>query len=171
MSDKTIEQLQEEIVKLKDKNTQLLAEKRSAQAQRDEIAEKLAAVEQDHKATADRLEYLTVQLPREEVLEQVGMPNYGPSLWREITYHFEVVRNDDGQDMLHDKEGQPLLLDDKPVAFDVAGIRKLYESGTLPTIGAMIKGGGATGGGATGGKPTMQKTGQQEQKATQFGMR
>lgn len=148
---KTVEQLQDEIQKLKDKNTQLLSEKRAAVAQRDEMAEKLAAVEKERDETTARLDYLTIQLPRDEILQAAAVEDAAEMLWRELSHHVDVVRDDDGQDYLHDKEGKRLEYEGQPVKFDVKGVRSLYESGTVKTIGRLIKGSGATGGGATGG--------------------
>lgn len=147
---KTVEQLQDEIQKLKDKNTQLLNEKRAAVAQRDEMAEKLAAAEKQRDETTARLDYLTIQLPRDEILQAAAVEDSAETLWRELSHHVDVVRDDDGQDYFHDKEGKRLEHEGQPVKFDVKGVRSLYDSGAVKTIGRLLKSSGATGGGATG---------------------
>lgn len=149
---KTVEQLQDEIQKLKDKNTQLLSEKRAAVAQRDEMAEKLAAVEKQRDETTARLDYLTIQLPRDEILQAAAVEDSAEILWRELSHHVDVVRDDDGQDYLHDKEGKRLEHEGQPVKFDVKGLNALYDSGAVKTIGRLLKSSGATGGGATGAR-------------------
>lgn len=149
---KTVEQLQDEIQKLKDKNTQLLSEKRAAVAQRDEMAEKLAAVEKQRDETTARLDYLTIQLPRDEILQAAAVEDSAEILWRELSHHVDVVRDDDGQDYFHDKEGKRLEHQGQPVKFDVKGLNALYDSGAVKTIGRLLKSSGATGGGATGAR-------------------
>jgi len=172
MTDKTVDQLQEEIQKLQDKNTQLIAEKRKAQSERDEVAERLASVEKERDEVAGKYHHLTVELPRQEVLESVAVDGAADLLWRELTHHYDVVRNDEGQDVLHDKEGQPLELNGQPLLLDVDGIRKLHESGRVRTIGNLIKGSGATGGGATGGSRSTPRQAKPSADApVRFGMR
>ena len=173
MTDKTTEQLQEELDKLKDKNTQLLAEKRKAQTERDELAERLASVEQERDTVAGKYHHLTVEMPRQDILESVAVDGAADLLWRELTHHYDVVRAEDGQDVLHDKEGQPLEIKGKPVLLDRDGIRRLWESGSLPSIGRLILGLGSVGGGATGtgiGVRTESKQ-QPRQQNAQFGLR
>lgn len=149
---KTVDQLQDEIQKLKDKNTQLLNEKRAAQTQRDELADKLADTETRLGESSARLDYLTIQLPREEILEAASMPGAADMLWRELNHHFDVVRAEDGQDVLHQKDGQPLEIKGAPVCLTVEGLGSLFDSGTLKTIGRLLKGNGPRGGGAVGGR-------------------
>lgn len=149
---KTVEQLQDEIQKLKDKNTQLLSEKRAAVAQRDEMAEKLAAVEKERDETTARLDYLTIQLPRDEILQAAAVEDSAEILWRELSHHVDVVRDDDGQDYFHDKEGKRLEHEGQPVTLTVKGLNALYDSGAVKTIGRLLKSSGATGGGATGSR-------------------
>ena len=149
---KTVEQLQDEIQKLKDKNTQLLSEKRAAVAQRDEMAEKLAAAEKQRDETTARLDYLTIQLPRDEILQAAAAEDSAEMLWRELSHHVDVVRDDDGQDYFHDKEGKRLEHEGQPVTLTVKGLNALYDSGTVKTIGRLLKSSGATGGGATGSR-------------------
>lgn len=172
---KTVDQLQDEIQKLKDKNTQLLNEKRAAQTQRDELAEKLADTETRLGESSARLEYLTIKLPRDEILEAACMPGAADMLWRELTHHYDVVRTDDGQDVLHQKDGQPLEIKGAPVCLTVEGLGSLYDSGALKTIGSLLKGSGATGGGAIGGRGThLSHTNQQKAaapKASGFGLK
>lgn len=149
---KTVEQLQDEIQKLKDKNTQLLSEKRAAVAQRDEMAEKLAAAEKQRDETTARLDYLTIQLPRDEILQAAAVEDSAEILWRELSHHVDVVRDDDGQDYFHDKEGKRLEHEGQPVTLTVKGLNALYDSGAVKTIGRLLKSSGATGGGATGSR-------------------
>ena len=168
----TVESLQVEIEKLKDKNTQLLNEKRAMQAQRDDLAEKLAAADELLGITTDRLEYITVQLPRNEVLEQCAVSGSAELLGRELNYHFDIVRGEDGRDMLHTKTGEPATVQGDPVELTEQGIRSLYESGALKTIGSLLKSSGATGGGATGSVGQFSTLPQRSTpKAVQFGMR
>lgn len=169
---KTIEQLQEELDKLKDKNSQLIAEKRKAQAEREEVAERLASVEKERDEVAGKYKHLTVDLPRMDLLEEVGMPGASELLWRELNHHYDVVRADDGQDYFHHKEGERLELEGKPVKFDKAGIHALYDTDTVKTIGRLIKGDGISGGGATGATARrLSSTNKPEAPKPQFGMR
>lgn len=169
---KTIEQLQEELDKLKDKNAQLIAEKRKAQSERDEVAERLASVEKERDEVAGKYKHLTVDLPRQDMLESVAMPGMSEVLQRELGHHYDIVRAEDGKDYFHGKDGQPLELEGKPVEFSADGITSLYNKCGLP-IGAMLRGSGATGGGATGGKRTHQERPSDRPAAppVRFGMR
>jgi len=172
MTDKTADQLQDEIQKLQDKNTQLLAEKRRAQAERDEIADRLASVEKERDEVAGKFKHLTVDLPRQDMLESVAMPGMSEVLQRELGHHYDVVRAEDGKDYFHGKDGQPLELEGKPVEFSAEGIASLHTKRGLP-IGTMLRGSGATGGGATGGKRTHQErpSDRPAAPAVSFGMR
>lgn len=155
-NEKTIEQLENEIQKLREKNVQLLSEKKQVQAQRDEAKSQLDAVSAERDDLAEKYNYLTVELPRQDVLEQVAMPGASDMLYRELTHHFNIAKDEEGQDVFQDKEGNPLEVEGEPVPFTADGIKTLYESGVMQTIGHLLAGSRACGGGAgnTSASPT-----------------
>ena len=167
----SVEQLQSEIEKLRDKNAQLISEKRKAQGERDSLQEQLQTITTERDAALSEVKRITIDLPRADVLESVAVDGMSEVLQRELEHHFDIVRSDDGKDVFH-KDGQPVEVEGKAVEFSADGIRVLYEKAGLK-IGAMLKGSGATGGGATGtgiGVRTESKQ-QPRQQNAQFGLR
>lgn len=172
MTDKTIEQLQDEIQRLQEKNAQLIAEKRKAQTERDEVADRLASVEKERDEVAGKYKHLTVDLPRLDVLEAVAMPGMSEVLQRELGHHYDVVRAELHRLAFQLERLAVLAVEIVLAIVSADGITSLYNKRGLP-IGAMLRGSGATGGGATGGKRTHQErpSDRPAAPAVSFGMR
>lgn len=153
-----VEQLREEIEKLKAKNGQLLDEKRKVKAANESAMEELEQIRKERDEAKAELHRLTVELPRQNMLEEIAMPDMADTLLREIT-HFYDIGEDDA--LVSKDSGEPLQLEipDKatgqndlvPVKLDQDGIKRIAEAKLIPSIRALIKGSGARGGGATGG--------------------
>tara|TARA_R110001592_G_scaffold44411_1_gene142955 strand:- start:494 stop:1009 length:516 start_codon:yes stop_codon:yes gene_type:complete len=168
----TIEELQAQIEKLKEKNFQLLDEKKKAQTQRDELAAEMEPLEKERDHLWGEIRRITVEQPRQELFEQVAMPDMAGAFERELTHHFDIARNDDGEDVLLNKDGSPLMLGEEPAKLSADTLGKLYKDGHIKALGALMKGSGATGGGATGaGTPHGSTSTKSPEPARQFGMR
>lgn len=166
----TLEEMKEGLEKLKSKNYQILEEKKKAQAERDELKQQLAATITERNLAQSELKRITVDQPRAEVLESIAVDGMAETLKRELEHHFEIVRADDGTDLFH-KDGKPVELDGKPVAFSAEGIQKINEKGIIK-IGSLIRGRGASGGNAQGGtKVTTNSTANNSAPRSQFGFR
>ena len=139
----------DDIQKLKDKISQLIEEKRKVQAERDSLRVQLEEITSENETNKHELHRILVEQPRFELLEEIAMPNMADVLQRELLYHFQIVRDDEGKDWIH-QEGQPVLLNEQPVPYSKEGIHKLQEAGRLK-VGTLLKGSGTTGGGALGG--------------------
>jgi len=156
-----VEQLREEIEKLKAKNGQLLDEKRKVKAANESAMEELEQIRKERDEAKAELHRLTVELPRQNMLEEIAMPEMAETLFREITHHYDIGEGD----ALIDKatgEALEVEINDKgervPVKLDPEGIKRLWECKLVPSIGGMIRGSGATGGGAAGGMRTPIQT-------------
>lgn len=147
-----VEQLQDEIEKLKAKNYELVGEKRKAKSDGEAAMAELEQARKERDEAKAELHRVTVELPRQNMLEEIAMPNMADTLFREITHHYEVGEDDA---LISKDSGEPLEIEipDKgrvPVKLDQDGIKRIAETKLIPSIRAMIKGSGATGGGATG---------------------
>ncbi|NVD36826.1 hypothetical protein [Marinobacter lutaoensis] len=156
-----VEQLREEIEKLKAKNGQLLDEKRKVKAANESAMEELEQIRKERDEAKAELHRLTVELPRQNMLEEIAMPEMAETLFREITHHYDIG---EGDALIDKATGEALQIEipDKgervPVKLDHEGIKRIAESKLIPSIRAMIKGSGATGGGATGGGTSTAAT-------------
>jgi FtsZ-binding cell division protein ZapB len=156
-----VEQLQDEIEKLKAKNYELVGEKRKAKSDGEAAMAELEQAQKERDEAKAELHRVTVELPRQNMLEEIAMPNMADTLFREITHHYDI-----GEDnALIDKatgEALEVEIPDKgervPVKLDPDGIKRLWECKLVPSIGGMIRGSGATGGGAAGGVRTPIQT-------------
>ena len=172
-----VEQLREEIEKLKAKNGQLLDEKRKVKAANESAMEELEQIRKERDEAKAELHRLTVELPRQNMLEEIAMPDMADTLLREITHFYDI-----GEDeaLIDKATGEPLVLEVKgekepvPVKLDKKGINLLYDEDVLPAVGSMIKGSGATGGGAPGGTRTPyipdEKDGKPAAPTRRFGL-
>lgn len=144
------ELMDDDIQPLKDKNAQLLDEKRKAKAEAAELAEQLAAVQAERDTLAGELRRITIEQPRAEMLAELTVDGMADTARREIEHHFQIT--DEGE--IH-REGEPVTveIDGKPTAlkYDAQGIKALHKAGLVPALGHMLKGHGSSGGGATGG--------------------
>lgn len=169
-----VEQLKEEIEKLKAKNYELVGEKRKAKADSEAATAELEQAQKERDEAKAELRRVTVELPRQNMLEEIAMPNMADTLLREITHHYDIG---EGDALVSKDSGEPLEVeipnkatgqnDRVPVKLDQDGIKRLYDCKVIPSIGALIKGSGARGGGATGGgTPTgSTPTGTQSESA------
>ncbi|WP_417522344.1 hypothetical protein [Marinobacter sp.] len=173
-----VAELKAEIEKLREKNAQLLNEKKKTAGSKDELAAQLEAITQERDEAKAELHRLTVEAPRWETLEQVAMPNMADTLLREILHYFDIG---EGEALISKETGEQFQITDPdqtgsekavPVKLDEDGIRMLYAHKVIPAVGAMIKGSGATGGGATGGRtPISTQPEPYNQKSTRrFGL-
>lgn len=162
---------QDQISKLKDKVAELLEEKRKIKADRDSLRAELEAVSAERDQAKAEVQRITIDQPRAEILEAAAVDGMAETLRRELEYHFEIIRADDGRDLFH-KDGQPVLVDDEPVPFTVEGINRLHDKG-LAKLGSLLKGNQASGGGAQGSKGGGNASSQPKPAAPrpQFGMR
>ncbi|GGY85408.1 hypothetical protein [Marinobacter zhanjiangensis] len=165
-----VEQLKEEIEKLKAKNYELVGEKRKAKADGEAATAELEQAQKERDEAKAKLQRVTVELPRQNMLEEVAMPNMAETLFREITHHYDIG---EGDALISKDSGEPLEVEipEKgervPVKLDQDGIRRIAENKLIPSIRAMIKGSGATGGGATGAgtSASTTQTGTQSESA------
>lgn len=156
---------QDEIQKLLDAKNQILDEKKQLKRAFEELQTKLDEVTGERDAVRADLERITIHQPRQELLEQVATEGRAGMLERELLHHFDLVRLDDGQDVLQ-KDGETVA------SFSPEGIDKLHKDGLVPGIGALLRGSGASGGGATGGSVNGAATTRTTQnKASGFGLR
>ncbi|WP_417579048.1 hypothetical protein [Nitrincola sp.] len=146
----TIEELKEGLEKLKNKNAQLLDEKKKVQAERDELKALLDSTEQAKAEALAEVKRITIDQPRAEVIETIAAEGMADMLKRELEHHFEIVRMENGKDVFQ-KDGEPVQIEGATVEFSEEGINKLYKAGTLKSLGRLIKGRQAAGGGAVGG--------------------
>lgn len=176
------EDLQVEVEKLRDKNAQLLSEKKQVVGERDDLAAAVEALEAERDHARGEIQRITVDQPRLDMLEDCAAPGMAAVLQRELYHHYDVVTQD-GRDVLHHKDGTPVttaIADSstgeevqKPVAFDPAGLDTLHDSDLLPGIGSMLRGSQASGGnapGSTGGAPG-QPSMDSRAKGVNFGFR
>jgi FtsZ-binding cell division protein ZapB len=169
-----IEELKDEIEKLKAKNYEIVGEKRKAKADGEAATAELEQAQKERDEAKAELRRVTVDLPRQNMLEEIAMPNMADTLLREITHHYDIG---EGDALLSRETGEPLQLeipnkatgqnDLVPVKLDQDGINRIAENKLIPSIRAMIKGSGATGGGAAGAGKHMDatKTGNQSEAA------
>ncbi len=172
MTDKTLEQLQDEIKLLTDKNAQLIAEKRKVQGERDEFAAQLTTLQAAADATQQSLEQITVHNPRMEIIDEVAAGGRAAILWRELNHHLNIERTADGVDVFTTKDGDPVLKDGEPVTLSREGIYKLESLGLVDGLATLIVGNGSSGGGVHGihtTKPLRSAVHEPEQQ--RFGMR
>lgn len=156
---------QDEIQKLADAKNQILDEKKQLKRAFEELQAKLEQVTGERDAAQGELERITIHQPRQELLEQVAAEGRAGMLERELLHHYELVRTDDGQDVLQ-KDGETIA------PFSPEGIDKLHKDELIPGIGALLRGSGATGGGATGGSVNGTVTTRTpETKGSAFGLR
>ena len=173
----TIEELQAQIEKLKEKNYQLLDEKKKVQADKDELAAQLEPLEKERDHLWTEIQRITVEQPRQELFEYVAMPDMAGAFERELTHHYDIGRNDAGEDILLNKDGSPLVFEgsEEPAKLNQETLSKLYDDGLVKTIGGLMKGFGPSGGGAMGshGSPSSSAPGPSKHPAParQFGMR
>lgn len=164
---------QEQIDKLNAKVQQLLEEKRKIKASRDDLQKQLESVTTERDQAKAELHRITVEQPRAEILNEAAPEGMGETLGRELAQYFDIVRQDDGTDIIANKDGSPVEIGGNPVPFTVEGIRQLNQAG-LAKLGCLLKGSGATGGGAAGVHVTTLPPGQAnkgESPKTHFGIR
>lgn len=146
----TEEELQNEIEKLKAKNYEVIGEKKRVREEADALAEQLEQANKERDEAKAELRRVAVELPRQNMLEEIAMPEMADALLREIEHYYEIG---EGDVLIDRKSGEPLELENQenPLKLDHAGIQRLADDRLVPSIRAMIRGKGATGGGATGG--------------------
>lgn len=132
---------------LKEKNAQLLDEKRKVKAQLEEAAQQLEAVTAERDHSMAELKRITVEQPRAELIESMCVPGMADTAAREINHKFTITDDGDIQNL----EGEPVEVDGQPLKYDADGIMALYKSGLCPALGHMLKGRDSSGGGARGG--------------------
>lgn len=139
-----------DIQPLKDKNAQLLDEKRKAKAEAAELAEQLAAMQAERDTLAGEIRRITIDQPRAEMLEGITVEGMADTARREIEHHFQIT--DDGEIQ---RDGEPVVVElegkETALKYDAEGINALYKAGLVPALGHMLKGHGSSGGGASGG--------------------
>lgn len=155
-----VEQLKEEIEKLKAKNYEVVGEKKRAKAEAEALATELEQLKTERDEAKAELHRVTVELPRQDMLEGVAMPDMADTLLREITHHYDIG---EGDALIDKATGEALEVEIDngervPVKLDPEGIKRLWECKLVPSIGGMIRGSGATGGGAAGGVRTPIQT-------------
>ena len=163
---------QEQIDKLKDKVSELLEEKRKIKADRDSLRQQLEAVTAERDQAKAEVQRITVDQPRYEILETAAVDGMAETLRRELEHHFDIVRADDGRDLFHSKNGQPVEIEGEAVELTPEGINRLHDAG-LVKLGSLLKGNQASGGGAQGSKGGGDASSQPKPAAPrpQFGMR
>src|SRR5690554_6886992 len=85
-----VEQLKEEIEKLKAKNYEVVGEKKRAKAEAEALATELEQLKTERDEAKAELHRVTVELPRQDMLEGVAMPDMADTLFREITHHYDI---------------------------------------------------------------------------------
>lgn len=133
---------------LRDKNAQILDEKRAMKAKLTEATEQLEAVTAERDHSMSELRRITIDQPRAEMIEAATVPGMAETAVREINHHFDIT--DEGD--ITDKEGNPVSVDGVALKYDADGVKALYSSGLCPALGHMLKGSGSSGGGATGSR-------------------
>tara|TARA_Y100000780_G_scaffold232359_1_gene262997 strand:+ start:4902 stop:5435 length:534 start_codon:yes stop_codon:yes gene_type:complete len=174
----SIEELKAQIEKLKEKNIQLLDEKRKAQNQRDEVQAQLEKVQAERDRLDADIQRITVEQPRQALFESMAAkPELAAPLERELRHHFDIQRDDNGDDVLVNRDGSPFAFEGSkgPVMVSYDNLERLYRDGRVKSLGAFLRGSGATGGGAAGSKGTASPANHERKRdaeqAPRFGMR
>lgn len=137
-----------EIQRLRDKNAALLDEKKKVQAERDELAGALEALEAERDHAQGELRRVTIEQPRRAVIDEIAhRPEVADAVQREIEHHAAI---DDSGAMLN-SDGEPLTdANGDPLQFGEAAIYHLATT-VAPALMGMIKPANrSSGGGATG---------------------
>jgi hypothetical protein len=173
---------------VKAKNAELLDELKTARKSRatDALQERAQALESEKTELEQRVYHYEVEKPRVEMMKRLAVSDtLAEVAMREILHRFDIGEDD----ALLNKDGSPLMIEEKdrsgdvignlPLKFDDDGVEALYKHGILPVLGHMLRGSQASGGGAPGStgnnisrpSPVDEKPEKASDNVPTFGMR